>query len=630
MQNVVRWSIVALLSVILLVTAITVLDPSVFGRFYLRSGDIHVFPGVRGPADASRLEAAKRTDWREFDVGGTSRLAVLLSDRDSAWLGLAHGLKSIGIPFIVTDDAQRAMRHRVVLVYPLISGRVFGPEVLAKLGEHVRNGGTLIGINVLGGGLHEVFGFDEVRATREHTRVRFDPAHEMTAAFSAPEEREIRIASRSQEHSEIGAHEYRGARNTALASYPNGEAAITWRAYSGGHAYAIGFDPGLLLQKAHGYRLEGVAPAYVNVFEPTLDVILRLIKRMYRQGEPGAVFLRPVPWNKSLAVNITHDVDYSESLAKSVEYARLERELGVTATYFIQTKYIRDWNDEIFFDDRGVDHVRELVNAGMEIASHSVSHSKVFSGFPPGTGDERYPDYAPYVYAERSTYEGTVLGELRVSKFLLDRFSGGPEVTSFRAGHLENPFSLPQALQTSGYYFDSTITANNALSHLPYRLNFDRGGDAQLAVWEFPVTIEDERPPELPQRLDEAIDVANNIARYGGNFVVLIHPNETGAKLEFERSLIESLKPISWFGSISEFGNWWRTRDAVSVDSDLKNGSLRINIHSPRPISGLTLELPEGFEFNGRAPESVAFARAGRIVLETFEGQVELELVADR
>lgn len=626
----VRWGIITVLAGLLLFTAITVLDPSLLGRFYLREGDVFVFPGVTGPSSASSVEDPQHADWRDFARGGTARLAILLTRTDSAWLALAQGLKSIGVPFVITDDARRAMQHRVIMVYPTISGRVLNPESLGALGEHVRGGGMLIGVNVLGGGLDQVFGFDGVRATREHTTVRFDAEHNLTAPFGLPEEREIRIAARSRPEKMIGAHEYLAPRHAPLATYANGAAAIVRREYSGGSAYAIGFDPGLLLQKARGYRLGGVAPAYVNVFEPSADVVLRLIKRMYQQGEPDAVTLHTVPWNRSLTVNITHDIDYNESLANSVIFARLERELGVTGTFFVQTKYVRDWNDEIFFDDRSIAHLRSLVGLGMEVASHSVAHSKVFSSFPLGTGDERYPDYVPYVYEERATYEGTVLGELRVSKFLLDHFSGGDPVTSFRAGYLENPFSLPQALQATGYAYDSTITANNALSHLPYRLNHDRGGDTQVAVWEFPVTIEDERPPALPRRLGQALDVAGKIARYGGNFVLLIHPNVTGEKLEFVRAVIEALKPVAWFGSISDFGAWWRARDGVTVDAETDGDVLRIRLHAPRPIAGLTLELPAGVDLDGPLPPLVASGNPRRVVLREFAGSANLELALSR
>ncbi|MFW2403373.1 MAG: hypothetical protein ACN4GT_01320 [Gammaproteobacteria bacterium] len=624
MQLVFRWGISAILASLLVFTAIAVIDPSILGRFYLRSGDVYEFDGVAGPTHDTIVADPRPTSWTEFSDGGPSRLAILLTDPDSAWLGLAHGLKSVGVPFIITDDPQRAIRHRVIMAYPRISGRVIAADSLRALGAHVRSGGTLLGVNVLGGGLQEVFGFDEVRATREHRVVRFDPAHVLSTDLATPEELEIRIAATSAPEKTIGAHEYLGTRNPAVATYANGAAALTWRAYSGGYAYALGFDPGLLLQKAHGYRLEGIAPAYVNTFEPSADVILRLIRDIYRRGEPRAVTMHTVPWNKSLSVNVTHDVDYNKSLANSVEYARMERSLGVTATYFIQTKYIRDWNDEIFFNDRNIAHLKTLSGLGMEIASHSVSHSKVFSRFPLGTGDERYPDYVPYVYEERSTYNGTVLGELRVSKFLLDQFSDSAPVVSFRAGYLENPFSLPQVLQATGYAYDSTMTANNALSHLPYRLNYGRSGDTEVEAWEFAVTIEDERSPPLPQRLDQAVATAHKIAHYGGNFVLLIHPNALGEKMKFQRELIIALKPIAWFGSIAEFGEWWRARDFVEIDSELEQGVLRVNVRSPMTISGLTLIAPAGFELEFPQDDIIASVKDERIVLQEFEQQIEL------
>jgi len=92
-----------------------------------------------------------------YGHGTTSRLAILLTDPDSSWLGLTHGLKSIGIPFKITRDVQEALRHNVVLVYPVISGKVLSPEALRRLAEYPRAGGTLIGVQVLGGGLNQVF-----------------------------------------------------------------------------------------------------------------------------------------------------------------------------------------------------------------------------------------------------------------------------------------------------------------------------------------------------------------------------------------------------------------------------------------------------------------------------------------
>lgn len=71
---------------------------------------------LNGPTEVSHISDQGRSDWNRFASGEPSRLAILLTDKDSAWLGLAHGLKSIGVPFTITDDVAEATRHNVVLV----------------------------------------------------------------------------------------------------------------------------------------------------------------------------------------------------------------------------------------------------------------------------------------------------------------------------------------------------------------------------------------------------------------------------------------------------------------------------------------------------------------------------------
>ncbi|HSY83780.1 MAG TPA: hypothetical protein VK807_18605, partial [Gemmatimonadaceae bacterium] len=110
-----------------------------------------VLPGP-GPANATHIRHATAAQWQSFSTGGTSRLAVLLTDSTAPWLPLAHGLRTIGIPFVITRDYHAALTHRVVLVYPIISGRTLSADALRALTEYH---GTLIATNVLGGGLAE-------------------------------------------------------------------------------------------------------------------------------------------------------------------------------------------------------------------------------------------------------------------------------------------------------------------------------------------------------------------------------------------------------------------------------------------------------------------------------------------
>ena len=83
------------------------------------------------------------------------------------------------------------------------------------------------------------------------------------------------------------------------------------------------------------------------------------------------------------------------------------------------------------------------------------------------------------------------------------------------------------------------------------------------------MTIEDEEKPPLGERVQAALDVARELARYGGLMNVLIHPDITGHKLQFERDFITALKPVAWFGTVNDFATWWAARNEVAVDVEL-------------------------------------------------------------
>jgi hypothetical protein len=412
----------------------------------------------------------------------------------------------------------------------------------------------------------------------------------------------------------------------AIARFEDGTAAITSRRIGAGHAYAFGIDLGYLLLTGYNNREENVARSYVNGFEPALDVLLRLLRDMYREGEPAAVTLDTVPQGKALAALITHDIDYGASLQNAVEYAEYEASAGVSATYFIQTKYVRDWNDDVFFNEIGLAPLRRLRELGMEIASHSVAHSVVFNKMELGSGEERYPEYQPFVRNKTRTEDATVLGELRVSRFLLEHFLTDYRVESFRPGHLKNPYTLPQALEASGYRFSSSVTANNSLTHLPFRLTYGRDISAQSTIYEFPVSIEDEELPRLGDRLPQALSLADRLARYGGLFVVLIHPNITDHKLKFEKQLVTELKQRAWFGTVRQYGEFWAARDQVKVDFKRQGERIKVTLVAPLKVSGLTVLLPRGYKV--ASPNSALKLKQsnGRVVIGELSGNAQLIL----
>lgn len=611
-STLVRVSGIALLFVSLVIGIRILVGSSSFQHMEVPEKDFHRFPGVSGPAKATVMPDHVPTTWRTYEQGSTSRLAILLTDPDSSWLGLAHGLKSIGVPFRITRDVHEALAHQVVLVYPMISGKVLGPEALQALAEFPKTGGTLIGVQVLGGGLNQVFGFRDAVASRQRYDVTLTPAAPLLADLTDPRERQLRVGIRGKGIEVMGTYGYTEA-SAPLARFEDGTAAITQAAHGRGRAYAIGLDLGFLLLKGYNNRGEELVKTFDNEFDPTLDVWLRLLKSMYRTAQEEAVTLGTVPFGKSLSVMMTHDVDFTQSIKNAVEYAAYEKSQGVVGTYFIQVKYIRDYNDDIFFNDEGVRYVKQLADLGMELGSHTIAHSRVFNQFPLGTGREAYPSYAPFVKDRTTAYNVSILGELRVSKFLIDHFSG-QSIISFRPGELSNPFALPQALLATGYRYSSTATANNSLTHLPYQLTYDRLTDSEVEVFEFPVTIEDEALPKMGDRLPQALEVATRISRYGGSVVVLIHPNILDHKLAFEKGFVEGVRPYAWFGSVGEFGRWWAARNRVEVDVARDQTGMRVTLKVPAAAAGLTLEVPAGWEVARPGKSEQGVTQQGAVV----------------
>lgn len=596
------------------------------GVYLARRAEV-LFPGVTGPAGRTLPVAAVPARWQQYDVPGGNSLAILLTDPDSAWLGLVQGLKSIGVPFRITTDVREALAHRVVLAYPTISGKVLDQESLKALAAFPREGGTLVGFDVAGGGLEPVFGFSHTVDHRSQTELSFSPGYPITKEFSHPRERTIPINSGNRTSDGMGVVSYAQARFQPLAVYGDGTAAMLYRPIGPGHAYAIGIDLGFFLLKGYNNRQQDIARSYANEFEPTLDVLLRLIRNIYRQGEPDAVTLGTVPQGRRLSVVMTYDIDYTESVGNALAYAEHQAQAGIGATYFVQTKYVRDWNDDAFFRPGLLGVLDQISGLGLELGSHSVSHSRVFSKFDLGSGDERYPGYRPFVHDATRTSGATVLGELRVSRFLIGRLTRAGDPVSFRPGHLQYPFSLPQAMEATGYRYSSSVTANTALTHLPFRLTHGRDTVAQSAIFEFPITIEDELDQRLGDRLPQALALAGHLERYGGLCVVLIHPNELGHKLEFQKRFVAALRDRAWFGSLRQFGDWWVARDGI-IWRVRRDGTRRmLELQIPRPIEGIVLELPSHFRLTGSPPGALtATAEAGSsITLGKVSGNLVIE-----
>ncbi|WP_026942876.1 polysaccharide deacetylase family protein [Hellea balneolensis] len=565
----------------------------VFGAFLQACGQtVFVFDDLEGPQTQAVMMEPEDLGPRQFDDGQASRLAVLITEDDSHWLALATGLKTIGIPFRMTTDVREALAHDIVMIYPQVTGLNLSGGELGEIRDYAKQGGTLIGTNILGGGLADMFGFQSIAESKSRYYLSFWEGHVETEEFSEKGLTDIKIGSAEQIDANPGTNSYLGISGEVLAAYENGEAAIVKSQYGTGTTYALGLDIGQLLSKGYNRRQVDIRQYYANNYQPTLDALLILLENIYKQQASLKVTLGTVPDGKSLSFIMSHDIDFSRSLINAIPYAKQQKEAGISGTYFIQTKYVRDYNDEIFFSDEGASLVRELDALGAEIASHSVAHSNAMWDFEIGDGSEAYPEYRPFVRTKTRTTGATLIGETRISKFLLDNFTRKQEVESFRPGFLSNPSQMPQVLASTGYKYSSSSTANVSLTHLPFQLSYNRAFSAFTPVFEFPITVEDEIEAPMINRLDPAIKLARQIAKIEGLYVVLIHTDAVDTRLDFQKAIIDEVRPYAWMGTLREFGQWWTARDDVSID--IKNMGSRlyqISLNSETSIKGLTLEL---------------------------------------
>lgn len=544
----------------------------------------YLFEGVEGPPGQTVIAPPTPARIADYDHGSVHRLAILVTDPASDWLGLVRAFKAQGIPFTVTQDWQRALSHKVVLAYPIISGRALPREALQGLAAHVRDGGTVLGFDLEGGGLEPVFGVKDATASRTRETLHWpDP--------TAPPEEQVTRFSRVGGGGAMGSFAYGLAGAKAIARYEDGGAAIVCHD-EGGKACLMGVDLGALATRAIDARAEEDGRAYVNQYEPSLDVMVRWVSDLYVAGEPMPWLIDTVPPGRQVSIVLSHDLDFTRSVVNAAVYADLEKANGIKATYFMQTKYIRDYNDDVFLTKRTVPLVRALQDQGMEIGSHTVSHSRIFKAFPLGDGRERYPDYRPFVETKTTARGGSLFGETRVSKFLLERLVGA-QITSFRPGHLSYPFQLPEVLAATGYAWSSSVTADSCLTNLPHQTTYSRAGESLLPVYEFPVTIEDEELPRLGDRFAAESAVIAKIAAHHGLVVILIHPDILDHKLAFEQQLIARWKNRAWMPDLDEFGAWWRARDKADIDVVQDGRGWALSVDAPEEIRNLAVLLPK-------------------------------------
>jgi hypothetical protein len=595
--------------------------PDETGIYKVNQSDIVHFDSIRGPEGALHIPLQVFTPWTKFAKGSTSRVAILLTDTNSSWLALVHGFKSAGIPFLVTQNYKAALKHSMVVVYPTLSPRYLNIEALRALAEFPRKGGILVAFNVTSEGISEVFGFKKSAPQYKRYELRFERTVVENSHMGNASNWIIRLGNKEAGADPIASTSYISPLNKPLAYYEDNSAAITVKPYAKGRSYAIGLDLGYFLHKAYNNIREDLGVSNLLQISPTADVLMNLLKNIYQQNCANAVTISPIPENKKLSVVLTHNVSSKKQFFNALYFAHFEHSQKIKSTYFIQAKYISDYAGVAFITPSNAKYLKKMVEWGMEIGSQSVTATDKFTYLSNGTGRESYPDYQPYVYDSRKVYNATIAGELRVSKFLLEKVAG-VTVNSFRTVSYQVPQSLPQLLKASKYQYSSSTTTNRTYTHRPFPLNYGYDNFAETGLFEFPVTINDEfSASQLKEQFGKTIEMAYELTNFQGTMLISLNP-DTLAKLDFEKDLIESVKEFSWVGSLNDYASFWKARDMVEID--MKDDTV-LEVNAPLAITGLTIQLPVGWQMYNYEPLGLPVDQYGdKLWFYNFKGKARI------
>jgi hypothetical protein len=499
----------------------------------------------------------------------------------------------MGIPFFITRDLSQALGHRLVILYPSVDSHTFTQPQADQLTTFVRQGGFIFAQDVFWGGLQNLFGFRSFAPLRTRHHLTFSATKDpITKYLNRPEERETQLGSDHLPEIIWSNGYVPDAGAEVLAHFDDGSAALLTNSVGKGKVYLLGLSLLDVVLRSQNNRDYEAQRHYVNAFEPGADVWLLVLRAWYEAYGHDWVRLATIPGGHRSALLLSHDVDWENSFAPGFDFAGVEKANQASSTFFIQTKYVDDANSKAFFFAPNLDILRQLKASGSTVGSHSIIHSRGFNKFELGSGHETYPSYQPRGLGFDTASGATVFGEVRVSKELLDGEIPGQDTIFFRAGHLRVPVSLPEALERSGYQFDSSFTANDVLSNFPFALPKDLGFEEDSEIYEFPVTIEDEESPGFAKRVPQALQVILANAENGAVSVVLIHCNESTLKAAAEQDLLRQLPPDIIKTDMLTFAQFWRARDRIqwSLTPTSVPTELLLQVESDEPVLGLTFE----------------------------------------
>ncbi len=344
--------------------------------------------------------------------------------------------------------------------------------------------------------------------------------------------------------------------------------------------------------------------SYLNDFEPTTDTFMLFLRGIHEECMQYALWKHTSPYSSKASLIISHDVDSQSSMDLMASFADMEAKFGVSSTYNINTHYIEDFVDNDFYTPN-ISKINYILGKGQSVGSHGVGHFPDWDNetvIPIGNSGNTKTEYKPY-YDGQTTTGATVFGELEVSKQLLEN-DLGVLIKTFRSGHLLWNDNQIRVLETLGYQFDSSFSANTVLTNFPYLCQYDRSvAGGMSGIYELPLTISDSNMDgsNNADTVSVWLDVLIRNARNNALTVLLVHPNRT-YKVSAEESFLNQLPSSIETLDMDSFGTFWKARNSFSYTSAIENNILMITVQNMAitPIhKGISLRVRNGSKLSG-------------------------------
>ncbi|MDP2387771.1 MAG: T9SS type A sorting domain-containing protein [Bacteroidota bacterium] len=500
---------------------------------------------------------------------------------------LEHILKSAGFSYSITDSVDLAIKSKIVLPTSNIEQTTFSQTERDSIRSFISKGGILIATNIKDTTLFDCFGVSATSFNSNRFFIRFSTNYDpgIFKLFDEPYEKEICLGDTADFISTIGTRAFTLTTADTLAQYETGEVAMAYNNYNFGHVYLLGTQYKEVIlrpQVKADYRASRV---HSNYFEAGQDVYVFFMDGVLKKHLPYVVSKHGAPCNFKAALIISHDVDATTSMEMFDDYASWEKANNINSSYMVTTHYMHDKVAKNFYDGYEEDILR-VSQMGHDIQTHSVSHMPDFDNesiVPIGNiGNNRY-NYQPY-YNGTVSSNVTVFGEAEVSKDLLQNIIH-KDVTCFRPGYLAYNDFLINVLDSLGYKFSSSVSANVVMSHFPYFSHANLSMNGRLTdVLEIPNTISDvfgDSPVTEGNYLSKVEEWKNTFFKCYNNStssVLLIHPTRY-YKLYAQQLLVHAIPQDVVITNLSDYGNYWLNRDAITFTTAVNADTLNIYLN---------------------------------------------------